>query len=362
MDSRHTETPKTGESHQSSPSKSPRLNGERAPEVALTEQTLSRVKQLIDNSCTEIRKVFLSDGTHAYLSLTALIARGHVLLEGVPGVAKTTLASAVSTVIGCPMKRIQFTPDLLPSDIVGGSIFNPQSGEFKTLHGPIFTHVLLADEINRAPAKTQSALLEAMQEGQVTLEGVSEALPSPFFTIATQNPAEHFGVYPLPEAQLDRFSLRIFVDYPSEATELSMVFAYQGQAPTCHPHMTPKLISQLQRLADKVFVHPELIQYIISLARYTRHHQGTKLGISPRACLTLTKLCKAKALMEGRSYVGPADIQSLLSPAWSHRIHLNDEWIYDGVTQAYLIQECLDKVSYHGPREAQHLIAPSSIR
>lgn len=341
---------------------SPRSNAQTDTEgtAHLNEQTLTRVQHLISKSCGEIRKVFLSDGSHAHLALNALLARGHILLEGVPGVAKTTLASAVSRVIGCPMKRIQFTPDLLPSDIVGGAIFNPQTGEFRTLHGPIFTHVLLADEINRAPAKTQAALLEAMQEGQVTLEGSSEQLPKPFFTIATQNPEEHYGVYPLPEAQLDRFALRVFVDYPSESVELNMIFAYQGRSPSCAPQMTPKLIKQLQRLADEVFVHPELMQYIVRLARYTRQHSHIRLGISPRACLTLTKLCKARALMEGRGYVIPSDIQSLLIHAWGHRVHLNDEARYDGQTQAHIINEALSMIPYHGPRDVKQLTSSSS--
>ena len=303
--------------------------------------------------------MFLSDGTHARLALNALLSQGHILLEGVPGVAKTTLASAVARVIGCPMKRVQFTPDLLPADILGGSVFNPQTGDFKTIKGPIFTHVLLADEINRAPAKTQSALLEAMQEGQVTLDGVSEILPRPFFTIATQNPAEHYGVYPLPEAQLDRFALRVFVDYPSEAIEMSMIMAYQGQPPTCGVRMTPKLIGQLQRLSNEVFVHPELLQYIVQLARYTRAHPLLKLGVSPRACLTITKLCKSRALMEGRAHVTPLDIQHLLPYSWNHRLHLTDEAQYDGITVDDLIDRCLNEVTYHGPRSDQQLAKPS---
>ena len=324
-----------------------------APEYSLSDKTLGQVKQVVHMGCEDIQKVFLSEGLHPRLVLNALIARGHILLEGVPGVAKTTLASAVARVLGCPMKRVQFTPDLLPTDILGGSVFNPQTGQFKIIKGPIFSNILLADEINRAPAKTQSALLEAMQEGQVTLDGVSEALPQPFFTIATQNPTEHFGVYPLPEAQLDRFALRVFVDYPSAHIELSMIMAYQGQAPVCQPRMTPKLISQLQQLADKVFIHPELIKYIVSLARWTRGHPHIKLGISPRACLTLTKLCKARALMEGRPYVTPMDIQELLIHCWSHRLQLSDEALYAGVNTKSLMGSCLKSTAYHGPNSSQ---------
>ncbi len=316
---------------------------------ALNDKTLKQVQQVIQKCCADIQKVFLSDGQHPMLVLNALIARGHILLEGVPGVAKTTLASAVARVLGCPIKRIQFTPDLLPTDILGGSVFNPQTGQFTMVKGPIFTNILLADEINRAPAKTQSALLEAMQEGQVTLDGVSESLPQPFFAIATQNPSEHYGVYPLPEAQLDRFALRVFVDYPSAHTELSMLMAYQGQAPVCKPRMTAKLIKQLQGLADKVFIHPELIKYIVSLARWTRGHSHIKLGVSPRACLTLTKLCKARALITGRAYVNPSDIQELLMHCWSHRLHLSDEALYAGANAKELINACLKAIQYHGP-------------
>lgn len=282
--------------------------------------------------------------------LTALIARGHVLLEGVPGVAKTTLAQAVAHVTGCPMKRIQFTPDLLPADILGGAVFNPQTGEFRTLKGPIFTHILLADEINRAPAKTQAALLEAMQESQVTLDGVSVELPNPFFTIATQNPAEHFGVYPLPEAQLDRFALRILIGYPSELAELNMINNYQSAPPQSEACMNPGVITKLRQLADEVFTHPEILQYIVSLARATRCAHFIKLGVSPRACLTLTKLCKARALIMGRNYVTPQDVQQLLSPAWGHRVHITEEGLYEGITQAQLIERTLNEVKYHGPR------------
>lgn len=315
----------------------------------LTDQHLDSVQNLIKKCLVEIQRVFISEEDHGLLALTALIARGHILLEGVPGVAKTTLARAVAQVIGCPMKRIQFTPDLLPSDILGGAIFNPQSGDFKVLKGPIFTHILLADEINRAPAKTQAALLEAMQEAQVTLEGESEALPSPFFTIATQNPTEHFGVYPLPEAQLDRFALRVCVGYPSEVMELGMIHNYQKRPPSCVARMTPQIVVKLQRLADEVFIHPELLQYIVSLARVTRKSSQIKLGISPRACLILTKLCKARALMKGRRYVSPQDVQSLLPSGWGHRLHLTDEALYEGVTQVQLIQRALNEIKYHGP-------------
>ena len=328
----------------------------REVQKVLTDQHLESVQELIKNCLIEIRRVFISDEDHALLALTALLARGHILLEGVPGVAKTTLARAVAQVIGCPMKRIQFTPDLLPSDILGGSIFNPQSGDFKVLKGPIFTNILLADEINRAPAKTQAALLEAMQEAQVTLEGESESLPSPFFTIATQNPTEHFGVYPLPEAQLDRFALRVFVGYPSEAMELGMMHNYQKRPPTCVARMTPQIVIKLQRLADEVFIHPELLQYIVNLARATRNASSIKLGISPRACLILTKLCKARALMKGRRYVSPQDVQNLLPSAWSHRLHLTDEAMYEGLTQVQLIQRSLNEVKYHGPS------VPSNLR
>ena len=343
--------------HQPSPvlnsSKPNSKSKDHVSENILSDKTLNQVQQVIKMACEDIQKVFLSEGMHPKLVLNALIARGHILLEGVPGVAKTTLASAVARVLGCPMKRIQFTPDLLPTDILGGSIFNPQTGQFNSIKGPIFSNILLADEINRAPAKTQSALLEAMQEGQVTLDGVSEPLPQPFFTIATQNPTEHFGVYPLPEAQLDRFAMRVFVDYPSAHIELSMIMAYQGKAPVCQARMTPKLISQLQRLADKVFIHPELIKYIVSLARWTRGTPHVKLGISPRACLTLTKLCKARALMSGRPYVTPLDVQELLTHCWSHRLQLSDEALYTGITAKNIVKSCLKSTQYHGPNSNQ---------
>jgi MoxR-like ATPase len=307
------------------------------------------VTYLLAQCVEEVKRAYLSDAPHVELIFIALLARGHVLLEGVPGVAKTTLAHAISTVSGCPMKRIQLTPDLLPTDIIGGAIFNPKSGEFEVRRGPIFTHVLLADELNRAPAKTQSALLEAMQESQVTLEGKSESLPLPFFTIATQNPIEQVGVYPLPEAQLDRFALKLEVGYPSELAEVKMLHAYQQKPPRLKSILNPELIVQLQTQVDEVFVHSEILEYIVRLSRATRKDPRVYLGVSPRASLVLTRLCKARAFFLGRDFVSPEDVQSLASFTLSHRIRLIPEAEFESIQPLQVIHTALKKIQYHGP-------------
>jgi len=305
---------------------------------------------LIFRECVqEARRAYLSDEPHAELILVALIARGHVLLEGVPGVAKTTLAQSVAAVCGCPLKRVQLTPDLLPADILGGAVFNPQERRFEVHRGPIFTHVLLADELNRAPAKTQSALLEAMQEAQVTLDGHPHPLPSPFFTLATQNPKEQAGVYALPEAQLDRFALKLDLGYPSERAELEMMTTYERARPIPRPLLSPERVLVLQALADEVYVHPELARFVVQLTRATRAHPAAATGASPRAGLSLLRLAKARALSRGRDFVSPDDPIALAPVALAHRVRLTPEAEFEGATAEGLLREVLAATPYSGP-------------
>jgi len=338
----------------------------RAPSGALPApqpldpETLSRAELSLRRATREVGRAFVSAQQHAELIMIALIARGHVLLEGVPGVAKTTLASSVAKVCACPMKRVQFTPDLLPADIIGGAIYHPQRQSFEVHKGPIFTHILLADELNRAPAKTQSALLEAMQEAQVSLEGETYPLPEPFFTLATQNPQAQTGVYQLPEAQLDRFALKLVIGYPDERDELKMLEAYQREPPQLTPLLSPELICGLQRAAEQVYVHPEVSAYIVKLTRATRLDPRVTLGASPRASLALLKLCKARALSRARPFVSPDDVIALAPHALAHRLHLQDEHKYAGLSARRVISELFKRVRYDGPelpdRPERHLV------
>jgi MoxR-like ATPase len=239
------------------------------------------------------------------MMLVALLARGHVLLEGVPGVAKTTLVKAFAMALGCSSRRIQFTPDLLPADITGTYVLSPKDGAFTLCAGPIFANVVLADEINRAPAKTQSALLEAMQERQVTIEGDRFELPLPFLVLATQNPIDLEGTYPLPEAQIDRFLVRIAMGYPSPREEVQMLRTYGVEPPTARPVLNPRDVSQLQQVAARVYVEDDLHDYAVGLTNATRSHPKVALGASPRATLGLIQAGKAHAVLAGRNYLVP---------------------------------------------------------
>lgn len=330
------------------PVPSPSDSDQRSSDT-LSAELLTRAELAFKRVTQEVGRAYVSAQIHAELIFIALIARGHVLLEGVPGVAKTTLASSVATACGCPMKRVQFTPDMLPSDILGGAVYHQQAQRFEVHKGPIFTHILLADELNRAPAKTQSALLEAMQEAQVSLEGVTHPLPRPFFTLATQNPQEQTGVYQLPEAQLDRFALKLVLSYPSEEDELKMLTAYQRAAPRLSSLLTPELIIGLQDAADLVYVHPEVSAYIVRVTRATRLDHRVALGASPRASLALLKLCKARALSRARRFVSPDDVISLAPHALVHRLHLKDEFEFSGVRAQQVISELFEGVRYDGP-------------
>lgn len=317
---------------------------------ALTHDKLSRVSQLSRIITDEVGRAFIGSPHIAEALLTALLARGHVLVEGYPGVAKTTLVKAFSTALGCHFRRIQFTPDLLPSDITGTYILDMRSNAFVLREGPIFTHVLLGDEINRAPAKTQSALLEAMQEHQVTIEGETRPLAEPFIVLATQNPIEQEGTYPLPEAQVDRFLIKVKMGYPIQADEKRMLTTYDRPPPPVRPVVGPAEILEMQALAQEVHVTEDLIDYVLELVSFTRTHTRVYLGASPRAGLALVHASKGLALLRGRDYVLPDDIRHLAPMVLAHRILVTPEAELEGAQGASVIDEALDHVGYKLPR------------
>ena len=278
--------------------------------------------------------------------LVALLAGGHVLVEGVPGLGKTLVARALAVASGAMFKRIQFTPDLMPSDITGSSIFDRQGGGFSFVPGPIFTQLLLADEVNRAPAKTQSALLEAMQEHQVTVDGVSRPLTPPFVVIATQNPVESQGTYPLPEAQLDRFLLKLNVESPPRDVEERIVKHHAaGFDPTdlgrLEPATTPAEIVLLQRHCDAVRVDDAIVAYMVDLVRRTREDRAIELGASPRASIAMLKAARVVAASEGRDFVTPDDVKPMVKPILRHRVMLHPDAELQGLTPDDRIDEIL---------------------
>jgi MoxR-like ATPase len=257
-------------------------------------------------------------------SLVCLLARGHLLLEDVPGVGKTTLAQALAKSVHCTFHRLQFTSDMLPSDVLGVTIYNAHTQAFEFKQGPIFTHFLLADEINRTTPKTQSALLEAMNERQVTIDSHSYALPEPFMVIATQNPVEHHGTYPLPESQLDRFLLRLQMGYPDPASEREILRNSEGRLPAAaRSVLAAEDIVQLQGLAHRVTVDESLVDYMMAIVERTRAHESLSLGVSPRGAQALYRATQALAVTEGREYAIPDDVKRLVVPVFAHRVVIN---------------------------------------
>jgi MoxR-like ATPase len=280
--------------------------------------------------------------------LCALLAGGHVLLEGVPGVAKTLLARSLATALGLAFNRIQFTPDLMPSDITGTSVFDFQARAFQLQRGPVFTQVLLADEINRTPPKTQAALLEAMAEGQVTIDGVSHRLDAPFFVIATQNPLEHEGTYPLPEAQLDRFLAKVLVGYPEPADELAIYRRFTGGqielAPTARAveRVEGVDVSALREVVRTIHVEENVLDYVRRLVAATRTSTHLAFGASPRAGLALIAVARARAALDGRGFVLPDDVKALAPPVLRHRLLPTAEAELEGQTAEAVLQGLLD--------------------
>jgi len=278
------------------------------------------------------------------MALVALCSSGHVLLEDVPGVGKTTLAKALACSIRGEFRRIQFTPDLLPTDIVGGMIYSPKTGEFTFRPGPVFCNVLLADEINRASPRTQSALLEAMNERQVSIEGRRHALPEPFIVLATQNPIEYHGTYPLPEAQLDRFAMQLDIGYPSAEEEMRIILDQRESHPldSLQPVAGTDDIIQVQQKVRSVDVEQTIVRYITDVVRKTRTEPRLRLGASPRAALSLYRTCQALAFLRGRPFVIPDDVKDLAPAVLAHRIILDTKASYTGLSKRTVVDEIMD--------------------
>lgn len=293
---------------------------------------------------SEISRIVVGMETVTERLLIALIASGHVLLEGVPGVAKTTISKAFARILGCQYQRVQFTPDLLPSDVTGTYVYDRRSNEFVLRKGPIFCQVLLADEINRAPAKTQSALLEAMQEHQVTIEGSTLKLPHPFLVLATQNPVEQEGVYRLPEAQLDRFLLRVEMGYPGHNAEVEMLKLHSHPMSEVEPLFTPEQIQQMQSLLPLVYGEDSLLHYIVELAEASREHPDLSLGASPRAALCLLHCARARALLNGRHFFTHEDVQEMAVPVLSHRLILRPEVEVEGTRVEDVVKDLIESI------------------
>jgi MoxR-like ATPase len=275
-----------------------------------------------------VERVIRGKADAVRLSIVTLLAGGHLLVEDVPGVGKTTLAQALARAIDCAFQRIQFTSDLLPSDVIGLSIFNERTGEFEFRHGPVFANIVLADEINRTTPKTQSALLEAMAEGHVTVEGVTYRLRAPFMVVATQNPVEHHGTYPLPESQVDRFMLRLRVGYPAFEVEKEILRDRERGDPleAVRPVMTGEEVVELQKAVGSVSVDDALVDYLMRVVAATRDSETLDLGVSPRGTLALFRAAQALALTEGRDYCLPDDIKRLILPVFAHRLVVNSRF------------------------------------
>ena len=304
----------------------------------------------------EVGKAFIGQEDVLDAVMIALLAGGHVLLEGVPGLGKTLLVRALSQALGCAHARVQFTPDLMPSDISGHAVFDPKQERFEIRRGPVFTNLLLADEINRAPAKTQSALLEAMQEQQVTIEGTSFPLPPPFMCLATQNPLELEGTYPLPEAQLDRFLLKVLIGYPSLVDEKRMVAAVSEGRTAADFDLSqvaqvadPAAVLMLQRRAAAVRVDAAVLDYAVRIVAATRAWPGIALGAGPRGSIALVRAARAQAMLEGRDFVVPDDVRGIAKPALRHRIALAPELQIEGQSADDVLHALLAKVD--APRQ-----------
>lgn len=307
---------------------------------------LTALSEAVLSIRTEIKKIIVGQDDMVKLIIAALLADGHVLIEGVPGVAKTLTAKLVAKSVNAGFSRIQFTPDLMPSDVLGTPVFNPKEATFEFKKGPIFSNIVLVDEINRAPAKTQSALLEIMEERQATVDGKTYLMPSPFMVLATQNPVEQEGTYRLPEAQLDRFIFKILVPYPSEVEEMSILTKFHGMGNTSsldmiQPAIDGKQVAFLRKQIKNQIIEEKLLGFIAKLVHQTRNHKSIYLGASPRASLSIMNASKAMAAMQGRDFVTPEDILSVVAPVLRHRIILSPDKEMEGITEDDVIKQII---------------------
>jgi MoxR-like ATPase len=321
--------------------------------MANLNETAPEAATLMERILYEVKRVVVGQDRFLERVMVALLAQGHLLVEGVPGLAKTLTVRTLAATLRGNYKRIQFTPDLVPADLVGTRIYNQKTGDFGTTLGPVFTNLLLADEINRAPAKVQSALLEVMQERQVTIAGESHKVPSPFVVMATQNPIETEGTYPLPEAQVDRFMMKVLVDYPADAEEFVIVERVIGTPVEVMPVATMSQLVELQQECRKVYVDPSLITYAVKLVGATRRpdqHGMAELGkylsfgASPRASISLMEASRALAYLRGRSYVLPEDLTALAADTLRHRLVLSYEALAEGLSADALIERVMAKI------------------
>lgn len=309
----------------------------------LAATTTARATAVLD----EIERVVVGKRSALTLILTTVLAGGHVLIEDLPGLGKTLIARSFAAALGLDFTRVQFTPDLLPADLLGSTIYDMQSGRFEFRPGPIFTNLLLADEINRTPPKTQAALLEAMAERQVSIDGVTHRLPQPFIVLATDNPIEYEGTYPLPEAQLDRFAVRLELRYLSESDEAAMLRRRLDRGstePTVNQVVDAHDLLAMRESVEQVSVHEDVLHYVVSLAAATRHHPQVAVGASPRAEIDLVQLARARALLLGRDYVIPEDIKALATPAVAHRITLRPEMWVRKIQGSDIVEELLRRL------------------
>ena len=311
---------------------------------------VERAQEIAQRVIENVNSVIIGKQGAVELGILVLICGGHALIEDVPGVGKTMLAKSIAISLGCTFKRIQFTPDLLPSDVTGVNIYNQKTGDFEFRPGPIISQIVLADEINRATPKTQSALLESMEERQVTVDGVTHHLPTPFLVMATQNPIEYEGTFPLPEAQLDRFLLRITLGYPTAEEEISIMESQQLVHPidSLKAVTGPEEITFLQKEARNIYIDPLVKQYIVGLTEATRSHEDIALGCSPRASLALFRGGQALALIRGRDYVLPDDVKELAEPAMAHRLIIAPASRLRGVDGRRAVSEVLQQVPVPG--------------
>src|SRR5262245_30438915 len=317
---------------------------EPAPDGTAVRQLAEQIRSLRDRTLAQVARVVVGMESVTHQFLIALLAGGHVLLEGVPGIAKTTLSKTFARVLGSQYHRLQFTPDLLPSDVTGTYVFDRKDNDFKLRKGPIFCQVLLADEVNRAPAKTQSALLEAMQENQVTIEGTTLPLPQPFMVLATQNPVEQEGVYRLPEAQLDRFLLRVEMGYPGPRHEVNLLRLHSQPVGETRQVWGAETILDIQRRLPQVHGDEALLQYIVDLAEASRAHPDVALGASPRASLNLLRCARARALLDGRHYFTHEDIHAIARGVLAHRLIVRPEAEVEGKRAEEVVDELLHMV------------------